>query len=97
MIHLVRHGEAAGAEGDDPGLSAAGRQQVADLARRLIDRSVSAIWHGPRRRTTETARLLAARLRVNEVVRLNRDGLVGSSTVHDTPGCRRVADQSDAR
>ncbi|TQL68823.1 putative phosphoglycerate mutase [Nocardioides albertanoniae] len=58
MIHLVRHGEAAGAEGADPGLSDLGRRQVTALANRLSFRPVRQILHGPSRRTTQTAQVI---------------------------------------
>lgn len=63
-LYLVRHGEASGDETDDPGLSEHGRSQVRALARRLQGRSITELRHGPRRRTTETAELLAAGLGV---------------------------------
>ncbi|MER6941573.1 histidine phosphatase family protein, partial [Nocardioides sp. NPDC000441] len=40
MIHLVRHGEAAGGDTVDPGLSDFGRRQVQALANRLAFRPV---------------------------------------------------------
>jgi probable phosphoglycerate mutase len=58
-IHLVRHADAAGHEDADPGISDLGRQQVGALAERLAGRPVTGVWHGPRRRTAETAALLA--------------------------------------
>lgn len=58
MIHLVRHGEAAGHEEADPGLSEHGRRQVHALANRLAFRPVSRVLHGPSRRTSETAVIL---------------------------------------
>lgn len=63
-LYLVRHGEAAGDELQDPGLSDRGRGQVHALVRRLRSRPLTEIWHGPRRRTTETAELVAAGLGV---------------------------------
>lgn len=58
MIHLVRHGEAAGHEAVDPGLSELGRRQVTALAHRLSFRPVRQVLHGPSRRTTQTAQLI---------------------------------------
>lgn len=63
-LYLVRHGEASGDETDDPGLSEHGRSQVRALVRRLRSRPVTEVWHGPRRRTTETADLVAVGLGV---------------------------------
>ncbi|MFI5623450.1 histidine phosphatase family protein [Nocardioides sp. NPDC051685] len=66
MIHLVRHGEAAGERmdlaGADPGLSELGRRQVQALANRLAFRPVRQVLHGPSRRTTETASILTENL-----------------------------------
>ncbi|MEU6135192.1 histidine phosphatase family protein [Nocardioides sp. NPDC047086] len=62
MIHLVRHGEAAGEDTSDPGLSDLGRRQVQALANRLAFRPVRQVLHGPSRRTTETACLLTENL-----------------------------------
>jgi broad specificity phosphatase PhoE len=63
-LYLVRHGEAAGDELRDPGLSDQGRRQAHALVRRLEARPITEVWHGPRRRTTETAALVAAGLGV---------------------------------
>ena len=57
-LYIVRHGEAAGDEAEDPGLSERGREQSRALAQRLGRHAIAEIWHGPRRRTTETARIL---------------------------------------
>jgi broad specificity phosphatase PhoE len=64
-VHLLRHG----AHGDvgqrltgrlpDGGLVAAGRAQAAEAARRLASAAPSAIYASPRRRTLETAAILA--------------------------------------
>lgn len=66
MIHLVRHGEAAGGTqprgGADPGLSDLGRRQVQALANRLAFRPVRQVLHGPSRRTSETAGILTENL-----------------------------------
>ena len=62
MIHLVRHGEAAGGDTVDPGLSDLGRRQVQALANRLAFRPVRQVLHGPSRRTSETACILTENL-----------------------------------
>lgn len=62
MIHLVRHGEAAGGDTADPGLSDLGRRQVQALANRLAFRPVRQVLHGPSRRTSETAAILTENL-----------------------------------
>ena len=62
MIHLVRHGQAAGGDTVDPGLSDLGRRQVQALATRLAFRPVRQVLHGPSRRTSETARILTENL-----------------------------------
>ena len=58
MIHLIRHGEAAGEDLADPGLSDLGRRQVRALANRLAFRPVRRVLHGPSRRASETAGIL---------------------------------------
>ncbi|MBA2324727.1 MAG: histidine phosphatase family protein [Pseudonocardiales bacterium] len=58
-VFLVRHGEAAGSDGSNPGLSEAGRAQTRLLSVRLAGRSVGGILHSPRRRAAETAALLS--------------------------------------
>lgn len=62
-LYLARHAEAAP---DDTGLSAAGRRQAELLGQRLRDggRRFDAVWHGPLPRAAETARIVAAALRV---------------------------------
>jgi broad specificity phosphatase PhoE len=62
-IIFVRHAEKAAMPADDPGLSAAGQQRVAELTRQLVDADVvagiDAIYSTPLRRTQETVRPLA--------------------------------------
>jgi serine/threonine-protein phosphatase PGAM5 len=58
-LFLVRHGEAAGEDGD-PGLSPAGVEQARRLGERLRDQAVVEVRHGPRRRAAETAAVLGA-------------------------------------
>lgn len=61
---FVRHAEKAQAPADDPGLSPAGTQRALELSRVLRDvdvvASVDAIYVSRYRRTSETARALAA-------------------------------------
>jgi len=59
---VVRHAEAAGHEDVDPGLSERGRAQARALGARLAGVRPAGILHGPRRRATETARVLAEAL-----------------------------------
>jgi probable phosphoglycerate mutase len=84
-IHVVRHAEAARHEDVDPGISELGRRQVGALAERLAGRPVTGVWHGPRRRTTQTAALLADLL-------ASRPALVPSALLDD-----RTPVPSDAR
>jgi broad specificity phosphatase PhoE len=65
-LYLVRHGETAGDEGGDPGLSERGVAQARALAARLRSRSITDVWHGPRRRAAETAAIAASVLGVGE-------------------------------
>lgn len=62
-IIFVRHAEKAAVSGDDPGLSEAGRERVAELTRQLVDADVvagvDAIYVTQYRRTQETAQPLA--------------------------------------
>ena len=65
-VIFVRHAEKATAPADDPGLSAAGKQRAAELARQLVDADVvagvDAIYATPYRRTEETAQPVATAL-----------------------------------
>lgn len=54
---LVRHGEAAGEDGD-PGLTPVGVAQARLLGERLRDQGVVGIRHSPRRRAAQTAAVL---------------------------------------
>ena len=62
-IIFVRHAEKAASPSDDPGLSPAGQERAAELARQLVDadviRGVDAIYSTPLRRTKETAQTVA--------------------------------------
>jgi len=65
-IIFVRHAEKAAAPAENPGLSAAGRERVAELTRQLRDADViagvDAIYATPYRRSQETAQPLAEAL-----------------------------------
>ena len=65
-VIFVRHAEKAAAPADDPGLSEAGKQRVAELTRQLVGADVvagiDAIYATPYRRTQETARPVAEAL-----------------------------------
>ncbi|MFG2844787.1 histidine phosphatase family protein [Kitasatospora sp. NPDC048296] len=58
-LYLARHGEAAP---DGSGLTAAGRRQAVLLGRRLADRPITAVHHGPLPRAAQTARLIGEQL-----------------------------------
>jgi broad specificity phosphatase PhoE len=65
-VIFVRHADKDLSVADDPPLSAAGRQRVAELTRQLVDADVvagvDAIYSTPFKRTRQTAEPLAARL-----------------------------------
>jgi len=58
-LYLVRHGEALP---DESGLSENGRLQASLLGRRLANRPISAVHHGPLPRAEQTARLIGEHL-----------------------------------
>ncbi len=62
-VIFVRHAEKASSPADDPGLSDAGKQRAAELARPLVDADViagvDAIYSTSFRRTEETVQLVA--------------------------------------
>jgi broad specificity phosphatase PhoE len=64
-VIFVRHAEKAVLPADDPGLTEAGQQRAAELARQLVDADVvpgagvDAVYSTPFRRTVETARPVA--------------------------------------
>jgi len=62
-IIFVRHAEKAAVPADDPGLSTAGEQRVAELTRQLLDvdvvAGIDAVYATAFRRTQETARPIA--------------------------------------
>jgi broad specificity phosphatase PhoE len=61
-ILLIRHAQANGDDGLDPGLSAVGMDEAAALVARLAGEGIAEVLHGPRRRARETAELLGLRL-----------------------------------
>ena len=65
-VIFVRHAEKAAMPADNPGLSPAGQQRVAELTRQLVDADVvagvDAVYSTPYRRTEETARPIAEAL-----------------------------------
>lgn len=61
-ILLIRHGQADGHDGDDPGLSPLGVRQVRMLAARLEGHGITEVLHGPRRRAQQTAETIAQQL-----------------------------------
>lgn len=82
LLYLVRHGEQGGAEdGGDTGLSERGRRQATLLGERLRGTPFAAVHHGPARRATETAELVAAAL---PGVAVHRTESVGDHLPHDT-------------
>ncbi|MCX5215098.1 histidine phosphatase family protein [Kitasatospora sp. NBC_00240] len=60
-LYLARHGE-ADSESEDGALTANGRRQAVLLGRRLRDRPVSVLHHGPLPRAAQTAGLIAEQL-----------------------------------
>ncbi|MER8101965.1 histidine phosphatase family protein [Kitasatospora sp. NPDC094016] len=58
-LYLTRHGEAAP---DGSGLTADGHRQAVLLGRRLADRPIAAVHHGPLPRAAQSARLIAEQL-----------------------------------
>jgi len=61
-IYLVRHAEKLLDDGDDPGLTDAGKQRSAQMARWLDDKGIADIWSSDYRRSRDTAAPLAAEL-----------------------------------
>jgi len=64
FIYLVRHGEHQDAEHGlvDGPLSPRGQRQASLIADRLSGIPLSAVWHSPLLRATETARMVAERM-----------------------------------
>lgn len=58
-VYLVRHGEAGEQEQGDPGLTDLGRSQAASVGAALVDRGAQEVLHGSRRRSVETATIVA--------------------------------------
>jgi phosphohistidine phosphatase SixA len=72
LVFIVRHAEKANATDPDPSLSEAGRARAAALAAALRDAQVTDILVTPRKRTQETAAVVAdARQLIAHVVPLN--------------------------
>ncbi|MCI0432912.1 MAG: histidine phosphatase family protein [Gemmatimonadetes bacterium] len=61
VVILVRHAERAAEPANDPGLTAEGEARAADLADRLADAGLSAIYSTPYSRTRRTAEAVAGR------------------------------------
>ncbi len=68
LVVLVRHAEKAPVPGDDPPISEAGRARAAALAAALRHSGVTAVVVSSRRRTAETAAVLATERGVTPVV-----------------------------
>jgi len=61
-LYLVRHAEKLPDDGDDPGLTDAGKQRSAQMAGWLHDKDIEEIWSSDYRRSRDTAAPLAAML-----------------------------------
>ncbi len=61
-LYLVRHAEKLLDDGDDPGLTDAGKQRSAQMAGWLLDKGIADIWSSDYRRSRDTAAPLAAML-----------------------------------
>ncbi|MEV4481131.1 histidine phosphatase family protein [Micromonospora coxensis] len=83
LLYLARHGEQEHAEVESPeaGLTARGRRQATLLGERLRDLPLRAVHHGPLRRATETAELVAASL---PDIPVYASELAGDHLPHDT-------------
>jgi phosphohistidine phosphatase len=61
IVYLMRHGEAARSEPDQPtSLTPKGRSDVERMARHLADRRITAdiLWHSPKTRAIQTSEIL---------------------------------------
>ncbi|HZI19968.1 MAG TPA: phosphoglycerate mutase family protein [Pyrinomonadaceae bacterium] len=67
VVIVVRHAEKAAVEGDDPPLSEAGQRRSARLAELAAEAGVEAVYTTHFRRTRETARPAAERLKLTPV------------------------------
>jgi phosphohistidine phosphatase SixA len=72
LVILVRHAEQE--TGQDPELNAAGKARAQALINATANAGISAIYHTPLRRTTETARPVADKLQLEPVVMGPRQG-----------------------
>lgn len=61
-LYLVRHAEKLPDDGDDPGLTDAGKQRSAQIAGWLRDKGITDIWSSDYLRSRDTAAPLAAML-----------------------------------
>ncbi len=105
-LYLVRHAQSEGNRGEytgpdeDPPLSEVGREQARRLAQRFARQRVDAVYSSPLRRTQETARAIAANLKVRtlddlrEVDLGQRDRVIDSYTEEEALALRdRLARQ----
>lgn len=60
QLYLVRHAEKLADDGDDPGLTDAGRRRSEQLAEWLADKGITDIWSSDYRRSRDTAAPLAS-------------------------------------
>ncbi|MGB2571149.1 histidine phosphatase family protein [Micromonospora citrea] len=83
LLYLARHGEQEHAEVEsaEAGLSARGRRQATLLGERLRGLPLRAVHHGPLRRATETAELVARSL---PDIPVYASELAGDHLPHDT-------------
>jgi len=61
-LYLVRHAEKLPDDGDDPGLTEAGKQRSAQMSGWLLDKDITDIWSSDYRRSRDTAAPLVAML-----------------------------------
>jgi len=70
-IYLIRHGQTTGDVEDryggdyDDYLTEKGRQQALELSNKLKNKDIQAVFHSPRIRATETAKILAEKLNIS--------------------------------
>jgi broad specificity phosphatase PhoE len=94
VVFLVRHAEKT-SDGEDPALTAAGRERARQLARLLADSGVGAVYSTDFKRTLDTAKPLAAAAGLR--VRLyDWDALAAlAAELTAMPGRRLVVGHSD--